>query len=248
MTLEPLRKVTCKYTRKNFKHEPIYLNTFYSYVEKLTKHVEGKIKKLLFDSFGLVFDGWESGSTHYVGLLATFPSKSKIYESKLDGVLLSFSPLLNEDSLDTEKHVEFIEYHRGIYKKTKDNVVCLSGDNCSVNKLIAMMIDKPLVGCASHLFNLAVQDTLLEHQPLIKSVNEVMVKLSKVKAMEKLRKFTDSGPIRNNATRWSSINNMIKRFCDIKEHLPNLGIDVIDDLTTGPSDCRKISKTMQNYE
>lgn len=57
MTLAPFRKVMCKYTRKNFKHEPIHLNTFYAYLDKLTKHVEEKIAKLLPDKFALVLMG-----------------------------------------------------------------------------------------------------------------------------------------------------------------------------------------------
>lgn len=37
------------------------------------------------------------------------------------------------------------------------NVICLVGDNCNVNKALADLCDLPLIGCAAHRFNLAVQ-------------------------------------------------------------------------------------------
>ena len=40
----------------------------------LTKEVESIITKLLPDKFALIFDGWKSGDTHFVGIFASFIS------------------------------------------------------------------------------------------------------------------------------------------------------------------------------
>lgn len=116
-------------------------------------------------------------------------------------VLLSSLPFLKEDRLDAEEHAEFIEHHLDVFKKTKNHIVSMPGNSCNVNKSIANMLEKPLVGCASHQFNLAAQGMLTEYQPLIKPINELMTKLSRVKAMAKLSNLTNSGLIRNDHTR-----------------------------------------------
>lgn len=74
MTFAPFRKVICKYTRKSFKHEPIQLITFYTYLDKPIKHVKEKIAKLLPEKFVSVFDGRGSSRAHYVSAVTTFPS------------------------------------------------------------------------------------------------------------------------------------------------------------------------------
>ena len=73
-------------------------------------------------------------------------------------VLLSFSPLL-EDAFDftAESHKSYLEYVLKLFNKSCANVVCLVGDNCSTNKRLAELMGVPLVGCASHRFNLACQ-------------------------------------------------------------------------------------------
>jgi hypothetical protein len=43
-----------------------------------------------------------------------------------------------------------------VYNNTNAMVGFLVGDNCSTNRAIAEKMDIPLVGCASHRFNLAV--------------------------------------------------------------------------------------------
>ena len=127
------------------------------------------------------------------------------------------------------------------FLKATENVVSLSADNCNVQKCIADMLEKPLVGCATHRFNL-VQDIISEHDQLIQIVNALMVKLSnKAKARSKLRSLTYLGPLRNNSTSWNSTYLILKMLCDLKEYLLKLQLDYIDDLTQSASDCCKIS-------
>lgn len=82
-------------------------------------------------------------------------------------MLLGFSPLLAEDDFSHEQHLDLIEYILEVFSKDLSNVICFTGDNCSVNKALATLAEKPLVGCAAHRFNLAVQQYLEAHEELI---------------------------------------------------------------------------------
>lgn len=244
MTLAPFSAVQCKYTRKNFKYDPVSLNTLHKYMEKLIMVVEKEITDLLPSKFGLVFDGWSSGGTHHVGLFATFPVSNENCDLKYNRVLLSFSPLLDEQHLDANEHVEFVKFHLGVFKKSTGNVVSLTGDNCNLNKSISNALNIPLVGCASNRFNLAVPDILKDYEELISKVHNLMKKLSTPKMLAKLRNHTHLRPLRHNSTRWSSVFFMIKRFCDLREVLPKLGSETIDDLTPNNTQCRKIEAVL----
>lgn len=74
--------------------------------------------------------------------------------------MLAFSPLLVEDNQNSENHLDLIEFVLELFDKDISNVICLVGDNCNTNKALADHCEKPLVGCAAHRFNLAVQDYL----------------------------------------------------------------------------------------
>ena len=97
-------------------------------MEELTKCVENEIAKELTDEFSLIIDGWTSGSTHFVGLFASYPS-----HHGNSTVLLAFPPLQSEISFTAQDHFEFIEYVLGIYGMSVDNLVAISGDNAEIN-------------------------------------------------------------------------------------------------------------------
>lgn len=75
-------------------------------------------------------------------------------------VLLGFSPLLTEDSYTSENHKDLIEFVLDVFGNTLSNVICLIGDNCNVNKSLSDLCGIPLVGCACHRLNLAIQEYL----------------------------------------------------------------------------------------
>ncbi|DBA02744.1 TPA: hypothetical protein N0F65_010672 [Lagenidium giganteum] len=72
----------------------------------------------------------------------------------------------------------------------------LVGDNCSTNLAIATKLTTPIVGCASHRFNLALR-------------------LSKHAA--ELTRHTSLRDVRANATRWPSIFEMLDRYVRIRD-------------------------------
>ena len=86
------------------------------------------------------------------------------------------------------------------------------GDNCSTNGSIAEKLNKPLIGCASHRFNLAVQKYYEEDGLILETNHKVMKKLKNLKAAGLLRTHTDLKPKPRNATRWSSTYATVKRF------------------------------------
>ncbi len=137
------------------KHEPFSLNTLMKYLSAITEIVERKIAMILPQKICLIFDGWTSDSTHYLGVFATFPSRAtSVYEMRL----LTVSPLADESRLDTDEHIEYLTYILHLYSGSWSNVICLVGDNVQTNKSISTKLQISLVGCASHRLNLAVQN------------------------------------------------------------------------------------------
>eukprot|EP00171_Calliarthron_tuberculosum_P020075 IDg20075t1 len=113
--------------RSHVKHDSIALSTFMTYLPRLTSNIESRISALLPEKFSIVFDGWTTGSTHYLAVFESFASPSP------DGFslrLLAFSPMIDESRLDAEEHVQFMQFTLELFKKSWSNVVCLIGDNC----------------------------------------------------------------------------------------------------------------------
>ncbi len=141
--------------RNSVRLEAVSYKNFVKYMQLLTSCVEQKIESLLPSKIALVFDGWTSNSTHYIALHATFPSEFALGYSK---ILLGFSPLEDEKRLDAESHMSYIKFVLGLFDKSIDDVVALIVDNCSTNHSVAEKVSTSFIGCASHRYNLAVQD------------------------------------------------------------------------------------------
>ena len=107
----------------------------------------------------------------------------------------------------------------GLYGKEWSNVVALIADNCELNKAISDQTNKPLIGCASHRFALAVNKFISGEMETVTKVNSLMVKLRTLKMSAKLREHTPLRPVLFNTTRWTSISFMIKRYLEIKSVL-----------------------------
>ncbi len=135
----------------------------------------------------LVFDGWSSNSTHYLGVFASFPSNNTCrYETRL----LALFPPGDEFYLDADEHYCFLTNILGFYRKTWDNVLCLIGDNVNTNKSSSNKTGVPIFDCGRHRFNLVVRDVLQEEEKLICKINPIMLKLRGLLLSAKLRKLT----------------------------------------------------------
>ncbi|KAE9126369.1 hypothetical protein PF010_g5297 [Phytophthora fragariae] len=115
---------------------------------------------------------------------------------------------------------------------------CLCGDNCATNQRMATLFGVPLVGCASHRFNLATKKFLAEHDDLVGAVSELMVALRIPKNRSELRRHTGLAPLRANATQWGSTFTMLERYVRIRDEIKR--VDAVYDLVLKPAAHRRI--------
>lgn len=242
--LQPFNFVSKRVYRKHFKQNSISVNTLMKYLEQLTKLTEKKISDELPDKFSIIFDGWSSLGSHFVSIFASFPFENSLGYKV---VLLAVSPMENEDSLSSAEHLDFLKYTLSIYGKSIENVVAMVGDNENTNKAFARLAGCPFIGCASHRFNLAMKDIISEYRDEITKVNDLMKKLSYQIPAAKLRRFTHLKAKISNETRWSSTYNMLKRYIEIKEYLPQLELPEIDELLLSDQDDLTIERLCQKF-
>ncbi|OWY95047.1 hypothetical protein PHMEG_00035060 [Phytophthora megakarya] len=121
-------------------------------------------------SFCLMFDGWTSNSLHFLGIYVVF-----ILDGERCQHLLALS--LMEERQSAEAHVDHISAVLDVYEKEMDMVKFMVGDNCSTYQNIATGLGIPLIGCASHRFNLAINRFLQDYQPQIDQIQNLMIQL-----------------------------------------------------------------------
>jgi hypothetical protein len=190
------------------------------HILSLVVKVREELKLRLPDKFILVFDGWTEGTIHFIGIWASYnqtfmntSDDSKNNETPVQ-VLLSIRPLLviGIKGMTAQDHLTHIACVLQMYGKHTNNVICLAGDNCAVNQSIARTMSVPLIGCASHKFNLAVHEWMKEQPNLtsiIAMVAAVMKKASMLKGAAKLKELIMYACVKANNTRWSSNYYMI---------------------------------------
>ena len=191
-------------------------NTFMKYMSLVTSEVEKEITKVLPCRIGLLLDGWTdmSTSTHYLAIFAVYQ-----LEGVRQTVLLAFSPLLDETNFNAENHVEFITYTLSLFNKSTEDVIFLVCDNEPLNKRIANILQKPMIGCNSHRLNLAVKKYLENFEPLLRKTNNLMKKLCSQKQSGKLRQSTKLRPVVRNDTRWWSTFALVSRYFELIPHI-----------------------------
>ncbi|KAG3072078.1 hypothetical protein PI124_g20180 [Phytophthora idaei] len=96
---------------------------------------------------------------HYVAVYGVFEG------GDLRIQLLAVSPL-QDGSQDADAHIKLFHGVLDVYNKKLDMVAFVIGDNCSTYQSIATKLGVPLVGFASHRFNLVVNRYITEYEPL----------------------------------------------------------------------------------
>lgn len=248
MSMLPFTFLESDLTRKNVKLEPISRNTFTKYLLKVGEEVRIRLVASLPSKIGIYFDGWSDHSTHYVAVFACYSAANN---SESSYPLLSLSPLLNEESLTAQSHLEFLTAVLEMYGKDLSNVAFLAGDNCATNLKLADLIHVPFIGCVSHRFNLAMQTFLSNSASILQKVEDVMSKLRTIKKAALLRRFTLLCPVLRNVTRWSSTFEMISRYFELKEFLIRMDDPAISDLLPLPAeerDLKSVFSTLEKFE
>ncbi|OWZ00299.1 hypothetical protein PHMEG_00028540 [Phytophthora megakarya] len=92
--------------------------------------------------------------------------------------MLAFSPVEDEEDLSGQSQFDLIADILSRYDKPWSTVKFMVGDNCSVSQYVDRKEGAiPLIGCASHRFNLAVKDLLKTEEALIAKGQALMTKL-----------------------------------------------------------------------
>ncbi|KAG3233520.1 hypothetical protein PI124_g21406 [Phytophthora idaei] len=158
----PLSFCEIRTARRYSKLDPISEETLRLDMSGVTQAVERTIAEDLPSHYGVMFDGVTHASEHYVAWFACFERNGELVT-----VLLGMAPLLNEpnDDLSARTHLEFLATMLPRdYRVQIEQCRFLVGDNCAVNRLLATLMGVPLVGCASHRLNRAVQHDLAQHE------------------------------------------------------------------------------------
>ena len=245
-----------KLVRENSCRDPISRSTLMKYLDSLGYEVQGVLANIVPDKFGLVFDGWDSGSSvNFFGVFVIWWDEKR----KANRVyLLRLCPLIDETDLGAQSHLDSIISFLSDIDRTLDNVVCMMGDNCTVNLSLAHKAHKPFIGCHSHRLNLAVNLFIAPHQLHINKVrsfmeysslndfinlytqhlitlliyvfqiNRLMVSLSTKKNAATLRLIgCRLKPVKLFVVKWSGIYNMLHRYIAIRQYLnPDAWVDI----------------------
>ena len=92
-------------------------------------------------------------------------------------LLLAFSSLCDGTTLYTDEHCTFIRWViQDVFRLSLESVVSFIADNCELNMSISRILEIPLVGCASHRFNLAANLLLSGHKPIFAKISSLLGK------------------------------------------------------------------------
>ncbi|KAG6961193.1 hypothetical protein JG688_00009223, partial [Phytophthora aleatoria] len=210
---QPLSKVDNPLTRSMSCLKPVSSKILKVAMQKCAANIGAVIEREMGNVLGVMWDGWSHSTVHYVAIYAVYTVAGKRVER-----LLALSPIV-EGSQDAEVHIDMFKRVLELYNKDITMVAFLVADNCSSNL--------PLVGCASHRYNLAVNRYLAAYEPELATLNQLMVKLRHCNNAAKLSKFTDLKPIKRNVTRWSSTFEMVLRYKSIRDSIRQ--VEAVDD-------------------
>ncbi|KAG3114465.1 hypothetical protein PI126_g24719 [Phytophthora idaei] len=174
------------------------------YMHHVAAKVGARIAVDMNGQFGLMFDGWTSGTTHFVAIYGIFTK-----DGILSPVLLSISPA--EYGQSTEAYLEMINAVFELYNKDSAMIMFIVADNCATNQASATRLGVPLIGCASHRFNLAVCRYLEDYKSLVDQVQTLCIHLRYPNNAAELARHTHYKPLKSNATRWLLTYQMLAR-------------------------------------
>ena len=175
----PVSFADCPYTRDVVRMKPVSARTLRRHILSLCDVLKETLRKELPSKFVIVFDGWTEGTQHYIGVAASYMKTVDGKETPCQ-TMLSMKPLL-ADGITGMRAIDHIEHLSNVlegYGKSNNDIICLVGDNCAVNQSMARILGVPLLGCASHKFNLAVRRWISEQSDLTPIIEKVSCSLS----------------------------------------------------------------------
>jgi hypothetical protein len=222
----PIAAVEDPMFRKYSNLDAISVDTFDKYLMLVKGVIDEKLKQELPAKFGLVIDGWAEENTYNIGVFAAYAKDGKNYTR-----LLMF---FDEARFTAQTLAEFLLDVVENFNRTKKDLLFLVANNTNTNSEAADLLEVPLIGCASHRFNLAVQKFLEQRQNVLKNIHRIMVLLFGVKRVRMLRKLTDLEPVTMDATSWSSKHALLERYFQLEEYIKEMNDAELETLL--PSD------------
>ncbi|KUF96014.1 ADP-ribosylation factor 2-B [Phytophthora nicotianae] len=196
------------------------------YKRLLVREVETVIAGILPKSFGIIFDGWTFRPEHCVAVFASFR-----HDGKMQTIVIAIAPIIDDEISDhtASSNVKILDVILSYYGRSKASIAYIVGDNCSVNGAAADQLQVPMVGCASHRLNLAVNLLLAGDDKLLDKIQKLMYKVKNLLLVSaKSRRKTLLRPVPRQDTRWSSTFAIVNRYFELKEFLSD---DDEDELT-----------------
>ncbi|KAG6942140.1 hypothetical protein JG688_00018298 [Phytophthora aleatoria] len=236
---QALSEVDDPLTRSLAAVQPVSSKTLVRYMRHVAATVGARIAVDMGEEFGVMFDGWTSGTLHFVAVYGLFAKDGTLHQ-----VLLALSPAEHGQSADA--HIELIDAILDVYEKNSAMILFIVADNCATNQAIATRLGVPLVGCASHRFNLVVCRFLEAYQPLIDQVQTLCVQLRNPNNAAELARHTKHKLLKANATRWSSTYIMLARYVKIRDAIKM--VSAVEELLPRPSTHRQIVQLVNKLE
>ena len=210
----PFSTVTSESVRKYIKLSPISRNSLMKYHTAIMEIILDEVKKIVTKQpvYGLYFDGWSDGNgRHYLGIYLVCATGK---------FLLSHTLLLDETNQNATNNVATIKDVLQFFDLDLEKCQFCCSDNTNVCPAIARGLGKPLIGCKSHLFNLAVKEWIRDnHAELVEKVQQISLKLLDNNPAGKLRGCTPLKPKKVQLTRWSGTMNALTAYNKIKEFI-----------------------------
>ncbi|KAJ0393515.1 hypothetical protein P43SY_004968 [Pythium insidiosum] len=235
----PLCEVEDPTTRSIVKMEPTTARTIKVYMQHVAGRVGSSIPAEMGSTFGVMFDGWTNNSIHFLGVYPIYMKGDKRCQR-----LLAVSPM--HDGQTADGHIGFLSRTLTLYDKTLAMIRFLVADNCSTNQCVATQLGVPPISCASHRFNLAVNCVISEYQDQVDQIQNLMINLRHVNNAAALARVTDLKPLKANATRWSSVYKMVKRYVEIREAI--MTVSAVEELVPRGAAHRRIQALLTKLE
>ena len=196
-------------------------------------------------------DGWTRFREHYSAMYAVYTdANDNVQEILLSCVVQEKDE--DSDSMDftAESIGDYIYDELQILGYDFNAIEFVSGDNTSVNQRLAKLIEEhigapvPLIGCASHKLNLAVDFFVDQaiYAPLIAKVTNLMKQLRTLKHASKLRRHGLLMTVIPNVTRWGLLLACLLRYDAHYADLRNCDLD--DDMIPPAVEHRRIQELL----
>lgn len=218
-------------TNKYTSLSPISRPSLMKYLHALDLEVSEIIKSTIPATFGLVVDGWTCAREHYFASFAVWTNNV----GHPQRVLLCCG-VQDEDEDSTmdftaESLGDYLYDELQLMGRDFSALEFIAGDNTATNPKIARLITNlvghpvPLIGCASHKLNLAVELFIDDgYKDVVEKIAVVCAKLRQLKNASKLRKKGLPCALLR-SIKWGSTKDMTGRYLEIHDALGGCDFD-----------------------